>query len=153
MEITLTDGGGLPEIQQILMSKLRSFVLAASGMVIVATLVGCTSSGFGGKPSKNIEEIMETGFKGKDPALKGADSVAGRIRSGTASEADLQLMVDLTRQLTRNKPPKGELASWTAKTSALHAAAKDLAAHKVGALDGWKEAVNCKACHSVHKPD
>lgn len=135
------------------MSKMRSLVLAATGMVIVATLVGCSSSGFGGKPSKNIEEIMEIGFKGKDPALKGADSVAGRIRGGTASEADLQLMVDLTRQLTKNKPPKGELASWTAKTSALHAAAKDLAAHKAGALEGWKEAVNCKACHSLHKPD
>ena len=122
-------------------------------MVIVATLVGCTCCGLSGKPTKSVEEVMEAGFKGKDPALKGADTVAGRIRAGTASEADLQLMVDLTRQLARNKPPKGELASWTTKTLALQSAAKDLAAHKPGALDAWKDAVNCKACHSVHKPD
>ena len=96
---------------------------------------------------------MKAGFKGKDPSLKGADTISGRIGAGTASDADLQLMVELTRDLARNKPPKGELASWTEKTTALNAAAKLLAAHKPGAIDAWKSAASCKACHSLHKPD
>ena len=33
------------------------------------------------------------------------------------------------------------------------AAAKDLQAGKPDSVAKYKEAVNCKACHSVHKPD
>lgn len=96
---------------------------------------------------------MKAGFKGKDPSLKGADTIAGRIGAGTASESDLQQMVELTRDLARNKPPKGELASWTEKTTALKVAANLLAAHQPGAIDAWKAAASCKACHSLHRPD
>lgn len=135
------------------MKVLRTLTSVAVGTTILAGFAGCSSSGFGSKPTKAVEQVMEAGFKGMDPALKGADTVAGRIGAGTATEADIQLMVDLTRQLTLNKPPKGELASWTEKTSALYAAAKGVAAHKPGALDAWKQAVNCKACHSAHRPE
>ncbi len=135
------------------MSPLRILVTAAFGAAVLTGSSGCSSTSTSAKATKTSEEVMEAGFKGKDPALKGADTVAGRIRAGTATDADLKLMVELTRQLALNKPSKGDLASWTAKTAALHAAAKDLAAHKPGAADLWKEAVNCKACHSMHKPD
>ncbi len=111
---------------------------------LLATIVaGCATAP---KPSKDIHEVMETGFKGKE-------SLSARITGGNGSAADHQAMVDLTYQLTLNKPPMGDLASWTEKTTALHAAAKALAANQPMALDGWKAAVNCKACHSVHKPD
>ena len=39
------------------------------------------------------------------------------------------------------------------EVEALQAAADSLVAGKPGALDGFKTAVNCKACHSVHKGD
>ena len=135
------------------MNRLGSMGLLAAGTAFLLAMTGCSSSGPGSKAGRSVEDVMKAGFKGKDPSLKGADTVAGRIGAGTASESDLHLMVELTRDLARNKPPKGELGSWTEKTTALNAAAKQLAAHKPGALDAWKAAVSCKACHSVHKPD
>ncbi|MFM8360928.1 MAG: hypothetical protein ACKOET_20440 [Verrucomicrobiota bacterium] len=116
-------------------------LVATAAAVLVLT--GCAT---GGKPSMAIEEIMESGFKGKE-------SLCARLTQGQTSQEENLRMVQLTRELSLNKPPKGDLASWTAKTTALHAAAQDVAARKPGAVDAFKSAVNCKACHSVHKPD
>lgn len=89
---------------------------------------------------------MEDGFKGKE-------SLSARIVKGQGNDADFKKMAMLTRELALNKPDKGDLASWTEKTQALRAAAESLVAGKPGAVDGFKSAVNCKACHSVHKGD
>lgn len=72
---------------------------------------------------------------------------------GQGNEADFKKMAFLTKELALNKPSKGDLSSWTEKTTALQAASESLVAGKPGALDGFKTAVNCKACHSVHKGD
>jgi len=89
---------------------------------------------------------MEDGFKGKE-------SLSARISKGQGNEADFKKMAFLTKELALNKPSKGALSSWTEKTTALQAASESLVAGKPGALDGFKTAVNCKACHSVHKGD
>jgi cytochrome c553 len=47
----------------------------------------------------------------------------------------------------------GDAAAWKTKATALAAAGKALAAGKAGALEQWKEAANCKACHTDHKPE
>lgn len=114
--------------------------------VLAALAAGCASTASQSKPSLSIEQIMEDGFKGKE-------SLSARISKGQGNEADFKKMAFLTKELALNKAPKGDLASWTEKTKALQAAAESLAAGKPGALDGFKSAVNCKACHSVHKPD
>lgn len=121
-----------------------SSLLAAAAVALVAA--GCASTSSASKPSLSIEQIMEDGFKGKE-------SLSARISKGQGNEADFKKMASLTKELALNKPPKGDLAGWTEKTKALQAAAEALAAGKPGALDGFKTAVNCKACHSVHKPD
>lgn len=118
--------------------RVVALVLASAAFV-----AGCATKP---KPSQSIEQVMEAGFKGKE-------SMCARVSQGNGSAADHQTMVDLTYQLTLNTPPKGDLKSWAEKTTALHAAAKALASNAPGALDAWKTAVNCKACHSVHKPD
>ncbi len=122
--------------------SLSRFALAA---VLIAAVSGCTSTS-APKPALSIEQIMEDGFKGKE-------SLSARISKGQGNDADFKKMAYLTKELALNKPSKGDLASWTEKTTALQAAAESLAAGKPGALDGFKTAVNCKACHSVHKPD
>ena len=121
----------------------RQLRLLAVATATAALVAGCATKP---KPSQSIEQVMESGFKGKE-------SLSAKISKGEGSAADHQTMVDLTYQLTLNTPTKGDLTSWTEKTTALHAAAKALAAQQPGALDGWKTASNCKACHSVHKPD
>ncbi|MFM7803695.1 MAG: hypothetical protein ACKPGK_04285 [Verrucomicrobiota bacterium] len=119
--------------------------VAIAALTLVAA--GCASwSSSAAKPSLSIEHIMEDGFKGKE-------SLSARIAKGQGTAEDFKKMAFLTKELALNQPPKGDLASWTEKTRALKAAADDLVAGKAGAVDAYKSAVNCKACHSVHKPD
>lgn len=42
---------------------------------------------------------------------------------------------------------------WKDKTAELYAAAQLLEKGEAGAVAKYKDAVNCKACHSVHKPE
>lgn len=86
-------------------------------------------------------------------APKGVDPVCKKAGDGKASAEELSKLVASYKTLISAKPPRGDEASWKAKTTALLAAAEGL---KIGAPDAaakYKEAVNCKACHSVHKPE
>lgn len=116
----------------------------ASSVAVGLLAVGCASYS-DGKPTKTVSQVMEQGFKGKE-------SLNARIMKGEANAADFKLMASLTKELALNKPGYGDLASWTEKTTALHAAAEGLAGGKPGALDAYKAAVNCKACHTAHRP-
>lgn len=96
-----------------------------------------------------IQEVMKTCHK----APKGVDPVCKKAVDGKASPAEVKQLVAGYKILATAKPPKGDEASWKEKTSKLLAAAQAL---ESGAPDGaarYKEAVNCKACHTVHKPD
>jgi hypothetical protein len=53
--------------------------------------------------------------------------------------------------LAKNKPPKGEAASWETKTKALIAAAQEVVEGKEGAGMRLQQAANCMGCHSAHK--
>jgi hypothetical protein len=123
---------------------MRNLLISATALTALLVAAGCAS--YGSKASKSVEQVMESGFEGKE-------SLAAKINKGEGSAADFATMAALTRELTLNKPPKGDLESWAAKTTALNLAAADLAAGKPGALDAFKSAVNCKACHTAHKPD
>lgn len=96
-----------------------------------------------------IKEFMKTYHK----APKGVDPVCKKATEGKASADELKKLVEGYKTMCAAKPPKGDADSWKEKTSKLLAAAQDLQKGKEGAADKYKEAVNCKACHSVHKPD
>ncbi len=86
-------------------------------------------------------------------APKGVDPVCKKAADGKATAAELSHLVAGYKAMCSAKPPKGDEASWKEKTSKLLAAAEAL---QKGAADGaakYKEAVNCKGCHSAHKPD
>ena len=51
------------------------------------------------------------------------------------------------------EPPRGSVEGWVAKMKKLSEASIYLYAEKEGAVEMFKEAVNCKACHSKHKPE
>lgn len=125
--------------------KSNSRIIAVVAAVAALAAAGCSSYS-SPKASKSIEQVMDEGFKGKE-------SLNARVAKGQGTDADHKLLAELVLQLTLNKPPQGDLASWVEKTTALNNAAIALAAGKPGALDAYKAAVNCKACHSVHKPE
>jgi hypothetical protein len=120
--------------------SLRCTVL---GLAVAAVLAGCSSTP---KPELTIEQVMEEGFKGKT-------SLAARLSENMGTQAEKTRMVYLTQQLALNTPPKGDMASWSAKTAELNRAAVALESNTPNALATWKAAADCKKCHSVHKPD
>lgn len=131
-----------------------SIKYALTGAVAVALLVSLSTitaaeKGKGkGEAKSKIAQVMAKCHK----APKGEDPVCAKASKGTASKEDLAGLVQGYTTLTTCKPPQGEEASWKEKTAALLKAAQDLQAGKAGAVDTYKAAVNCKACHSVHRP-
>ena len=79
---------------------------------------------------EQIEEVMKKGFKAK----LHEDLVTNKA-----------VLSKYASWLAAYKPPKGDAESWKKKTAAITAAIK---ANDQPAL---KKAVNCKACHGVHK--
>ena len=123
---------------------MQKRILVSVAVAVAAVVAGCST--FSSKPKYTTEQIMEQGFKGKE-------SPAARVGRGEGTAADFKLLAELTASLPLNAPPKGDAASWKEKSTALAKAGKELAAGKAGALEAWKAASNCKACHSAHKPD
>ncbi len=123
---------------------MQKRILVSVAVAVAAVVAGCST--LSSKPKYTTEQIMEQGFKGKE-------SPAARVGRGEGTAADFKLLAELTASLPLNAPPKGDAASWKEKSTALAKASKDLAAGKAGALEAWKAASNCKACHSAHKPD
>ena len=123
---------------------MQKRILVSVAVAVAAVVGGCST--YSSKPQYTTEQIMEQGFKGKE-------SPAARVGRGEGTAADFKLLAELTASLPLNAPPKGDAASWKEKSTALAKAGKELAAGKAGALEAWKAASNCKACHSAHKPD
>ncbi|MBL9173606.1 MAG: hypothetical protein JNL10_08735 [Verrucomicrobiales bacterium] len=103
-------------------------------------------AGAADKPQYTVKEVMKA-------VHKGDDAVAKKVTQGNGTPDDYKKLVVYYIALPLNEAPKGDAASWKEKTTALLLAAQALEAGKPGALDQYKTAVNCKACHSVHKPD
>lgn len=97
------------------------------------------------KPKYTTKEIMEALHKGKE-------SLGKKVADGGGTPADFKKMVEYYTSLPLNDPPQGDATAWKKKATALLLSAKALEAGKPGALDQFKEAVNCKACHSEFKP-
>jgi hypothetical protein len=98
------------------------------------------------KPKYSIKEVMKALHKGDDALCK-------KVVKGEGTHEDFMKLVEYYRSLPLNEPPKGDAASWKEKTTALLKSAQALHEGKPGAVEKYKAAVNCKACHSVHKPD
>ncbi|MBI1840274.1 MAG: hypothetical protein HYR88_05410 [Verrucomicrobia bacterium] len=96
-----------------------------------------------------IKEVMKAYHK----APKGVDPVCKRAVDGKASAEELKKLVAGYKTLASAKPPRGDEASWKEKTAKLLAACQALEKGEEGAAAKYKEALNCKACHSAHKPE
>ena len=79
---------------------------------------------------EQIEEVMKEGFKAK-------------LHEDLASNK--AVLAKYAEWLAAYKPPRGDAENWKKKTGAI------VAAIKANDQAGLKKAVNCKACHNVHK--
>lgn len=118
------------------MRTVKFFGLAALCLAAIGLSINAAAD------TKSIKEVMKGGnFK----------KCCEAANKKGASEADKKAFADLCESLAANKCPKGEEASWKAKTSALVAASKALVAGDKDAGKKVGAAVNCKACHDNHK--
>lgn len=124
--------------------ELRNTTIAA--VILTALAFTPMATAAAKKPKHTTKEIMKE-------ILKGDDSIGKRVAQGKASKADIDKMVEYYASLPLNDPPRGDKESWLAKTTALVKASQEVKAGKPNALEHLKEASNCKACHSVHKPE
>jgi len=95
-------------------------------------------------PKYTIKEVMKM-------AHAGDNALAKKVTSGKASQEDKKKLVDLYTALAADTPKKGDAESWKDKTGALLDAAKAVEDGKDGAAKDLKKAMDCKACHTVHK--
>lgn len=98
------------------------------------------------KPKYTISEIMKALHKDK-----GGDSIGKKVQNGQGTKEDFAKLVEFYASLPLNEPPEGSAASWKEKSTSLLDAAKALNDGKEGAVAQYKKAVNCKACHDVHR--
>jgi hypothetical protein len=124
--------------------NFRNTMIAAA--ILAALAFAPLAISAANKPKYTIKEVMKE-------IHKGDDNIGKRVVKGAASKDDVNKMVEYYASLPLNDPPRGDKESWLAKTSALVKASKEVQAGAPGALDHYKEAANCKACHSAHKPE
>jgi hypothetical protein len=121
---------------------MRKMLVALVVMGGLALVVNFSSRGADEKPVA-IKEVMKTAMKG--------EGLCKKVASGKASDEEKKKLVALFEDLSKNKPPKGDEASWKKFTSALVDAAKAAAEGKEGAGDALKKAADCMGCHGAHK--
>ena len=97
------------------------------------------------KPKYTIEEVMKKAH--------GKNNLPKKLAAGTATDKEKEDLVAYYEALGKNKPPKGDAEGWKKKTDALLTAAKGAVKGDKDELAALKKAVNCKACHDVHKPE
>ena len=109
----------------------------------LALVLGVLQIGRSADESKtSIKDVMKTAMKG---------GLCKKCAGGTATEAEQKQLVELFEAMAADKPPKGDDASWMAKTGDLLTAAKAVAAKDKDGGEKLKKAANCDACHGVHK--
>ena len=124
-------------------SSIVSRIAALSAVAFTGALLMARAAD---NPTYTVKEVMKA-------LHKGDDALAKKVTKGEGTQEDFKKLVLYYVALPLNEAPKGDAASWKEKTTALLLAAQGLEAGKPGALDQYKTAVNCKACHSVHKPE
>lgn len=96
---------------------------------------------------------IKDAMKAYHKAPKGVDPVCKKAADGKATPEELAKLIAGYKAMCAAKAPRGDEASWKQKCSTLLAAAEGLKKGTPEAAAKYKEAVNCKACHSAHKPE
>ncbi|MBE7495945.1 MAG: hypothetical protein HS117_13455 [Verrucomicrobiaceae bacterium] len=91
-----------------------------------------------------IKDIMKKYHKPEDAICK-------KVGKGEATDADLATLLKAYQTMCAGTPAKGDKAAWVEKCQALIAAVKKVQAKDASGMSDFKKAINCKACHDVHK--
>jgi phage terminase Nu1 subunit (DNA packaging protein) len=121
---------------------MKRVMCAAVGMMALTAAVAIAADEKDKKP-KTAKEVMVEAHKGKPPMCATASK-------GELTKEQAEHLLSLYVDMAKDTPKKGSADSWKEKCDALVAATKKLVADQKDTAD-FKKAVNCKACHDVHK--
>ncbi|HAV63701.1 MAG TPA: hypothetical protein DCY13_15210 [Verrucomicrobiales bacterium] len=130
------------------MKHTRQVIALLAGATLAAgTAMVAVADHHGGekKNPKDIHDVMEWTHKGRE-------SMVAKVRDGNGTAAEIETLLRYYKFMATQKPPQGDEAAWKERTAALVAATEKLAKKSPDAIENYKKAVNCKACHDVHKP-
>ena len=133
---------------------MRSAVVAVLGAAMVAFSTTTVANNNADDPT--VKQIMQRA-NGKEGLCKG---IGAGLKLKEPKWDDLQAkakeLVPLAQAMTKNKPPKGDAASWKKLSEGYATAAVDLekaaaAKDAKGADAAMKVLSDCKTCHTLHK--
>ncbi len=130
--------------------KLTKSILAGLAFAVAVTGLSLTVFADEDKPvdkkkPADIHDVMEWSHKGKE-------SIASHVKDGKGTDEEIEMLVIYYNFMAKQKPPEGDMDSWKSKTDALVKAINKVQKKDASGVAEFKEAVNCKACHNVHKP-
>lgn len=96
------------------------------------------------KPKLSINDIMTK-------AHQRGTGLRAKVLSGKATKEEKQELLELYIELGKNKPPKGDAASWKKRTDNIVKVTKDFIDNKQGARAKFDNATKCTDCHNQHK--
>jgi hypothetical protein len=115
-------------------------------LILALAFIGSSSALF-------ASEVIEDAMKKYHKAPEGTDPTCKKVTAGTASADELSAILKSYEAMCAETPPKGDKTEWVKKCQALIAAVKKIQASDASGVSEYKKAVNCKACHTSHKPD
>jgi len=131
------------------MKAISKFLIASiAGAALSLTFLSVNAADSGDNKDSPTKAFMKKYHK----APRGTDPIAKRAQDGKATPQELKELAAGYHAMAKDKPPQGDAASWKEKTTKLASAADALVKGDPDAPARYKEAVNCKACHEVHKP-
>jgi len=101
------------------------------------------------KQELTIKQIMIKAHKPTKPDQ--SVFLLKKVATGKATQEEATQLHDFYVKLAALTPPKGEQASWAAKTGALVAAAKSAVDKEEGFKAKLRRASDCASCHQAHK--
>jgi hypothetical protein len=98
------------------------------------------------------DSVIKDAMKFAHKAPKGEKKLSDKILDGTASDEDVKKALDLYKKMSDAKPPRGEQADFKKKVAKVIEATEQLVKKDPQGVAHYKAAIDCKACHSEHKP-
>jgi hypothetical protein len=109
-------------------------------ITFLATLLGASTASAEGV----ISDAMKKFHKGETSTTK-------HVGEGSASSSDVSALLRAYQDMAKTRPPKGTPASWKQKTDEVISALNAIKSGNKSGTSAFKRAINCKACHDVHR--
>jgi hypothetical protein len=117
-------------------------------LVLPVTILAAACLALADEEPNPIQKAMRYAHK----APQGEKKIGEKIVDGTASDDEVQKTLTAYKAMADCKPPRGDEAAFKEKVARLITATEHVASKKPSGVNEYKDAVNCKACHSEHKP-